>query len=57
MKIVKFKYFKKDYRKYYNEDSNCISIRTEDKMQETLFDIYDTDDFEIDYEKEIIELY
>jgi hypothetical protein len=57
MKEISFNDFIKDYREYYDERSKHISIRTEDDMQEVLFDIYDVENFEIDYENEIIELY
>lgn len=56
MKIISFKDFINDYREYYNVH-DFIKIGTESDMQEVLYDIYNTDQFEIDYENKLIELY
>jgi len=57
MKTISFKDFKKDYREYYNDKKKCFKISTYSEMEEILFDLYNTDKFEIDYEHEMIELY
>lgn len=57
MKTIKFSEFREDYKKYYNENIN--PIRTQDELDEIIYDLYDTDElnFEIDYENKIISLY
>jgi hypothetical protein len=57
MKIVSFKEFIKDYMGYYNAKNNNFSIRTNEEMQEIMYDIYDTDNFEINYDNKTIEMY
>jgi hypothetical protein len=55
MKTLTFKQFISDYEEYYQE--KLTTIRTESDMQEILYNIYDTDSFEMDYENKLIELY
>lgn len=57
MKIILFKKFMEDYKSYYNEQNDNFEIRTEEDMQEIIYDIYDTDKFEINYENKTIEIY
>jgi hypothetical protein len=57
MRAVKFKDFIKDYKEYYSDNSEIFTIRTRDDMQEILYEIYNTEDFEIDYDRKLIELY
>lgn len=47
--IITFKAFIKDYRKYYNEKE--VIVRNNSEMQEILYDLYDNDDFEINYDE------
>jgi len=56
MKTVSFKDFKKDYKEYYN-DGKYLMISTYSEMEEILFDLYSVNNFEMDYENEVIELY
>lgn len=55
MKVITFKQFTIDYKEFYKE--KLTTIRTELDMQEILYDIYDSDSFEVDYENKLIELY
>lgn len=55
MEIISFKQFIKDYEEYYSE--KITTIRTEYDMEEVIWDIYDTDKYEFDFDKKIIELY
>lgn len=55
MKIT-FKKFDRDFRDYYNIRGN-YSIRTESDLQEIIYELYDTDKFEVNYEEKIIEIY
>jgi hypothetical protein len=58
MRIVNFKDFNKDYGKYYGlKNGEYFNIKDESEMQEILYEIYDTENFEIDYYRKIIELY
>lgn len=54
MRSISFHDFCKDYCECYN--TNTIVIRTEVDMQEVLYELYDTDVYEINYEDKIIEL-
>lgn len=51
-----FKDFCKDYREYYQVKGRFY-IPTEDDMQEVIYDLYDTEDFEVDYENEVVFIY
>lgn len=53
---ITFDKFIKDYNEYYQTNLRVININTHD-IQEVMFDLYDTDDFEIDYDEESIELF
>lgn len=53
--IKTFKEFARDYKKYYQ--ISYVSIYDEDEMKEDLLCIYGTQNFEIDYENRIIELF
>ena len=46
--------FVNDYNEYYQ--CNFKVVKTND-LPEVMYNLYDTDDFEIDYDKETIELY
>lgn len=50
-----FKEFIKDYRNYYNE--KVVRVVDESEMQEVCYDLYNTENFEIDYEAKTIELF
>lgn len=54
MKSITFKEFIKDYREYYEVDEVRFSYSD---MEEILFCIYDTDNYEIDYDNKVIELF
>ena len=51
---ITFKEFIKDYCKYYNEKE--VIVRDNSEMQEVLYELYDNDVFEINYDEKIIEL-
>ena len=55
MKIITFKQFKSDFEEYYKE--NLTVIRNEDEMEITMSDLYDSENYEFDWDKRIIELY
>lgn len=57
MRTVNFKDFTKDYTEYYKKENRYLMISTYSEMLEIINDLYSTDDFERDYEHEIIELY
>lgn len=52
---VTFKQFGKDYKEYYH----CKEVFVSDfsDAEEVMSDLYDTTDFEFDYERRIVELY
>ena len=53
-----FKEFSKDYGRYYGlKTGEYFRIETEDDMQEVIYDLYDTEDFEVDYENKVIFIY
>lgn len=52
--IITFKQFAADYKKYY--DINYVEIKTELDAEEIIFDLYNTDKFEFDYENKTIEI-
>lgn len=52
--IKTFKEFFNDCSAYYGE--KIISIKNSE-LEETIFNLYDTDDFEINYDEETIELF
>lgn len=54
MKLIPFKQFCKDYIDYYDIEDGKVSIKTETDMDEVIFNIYDTDLYEIDYEYKTI---
>lgn len=54
-KEVTFKEFISDYRECYN--CKEVYIRGEQEAEDVMWDLYDTDSFEFDYENKIIELY
>ena len=51
---ITFKEFIKDYCKYYNEKE--VIVRDNSEMQEVLYELYDNDVFEVNYDEKIIEL-
>lgn len=53
--IKSFKEFAKDCQGRYKV--KFIRIANEDEMGEVLYDLYDAENFEMDYENKIIELY
>ena len=56
MTKVTFDKFVKDYNKYYQTKEKKIRL-TNKEVEEVIWDLYDTEDFEIDYDREIINLY
>lgn len=56
MRIVTFEEFIKDYNKHYNCDVRAIRSNTHD-IEQIVDEVYNNCDFEIDYEKEVIEIY
>lgn len=52
--IITFKQFAADYKKYY--DIDYVEIKTELDAEEIIFDLYNTDKFEFDYENKTIEI-
>lgn len=50
---VTFRKFDRDFREYYGIKGN-YTIRTDEDMQEVMYELYDTDKFDIDYENKII---
>lgn len=56
MKKVPFTQFIKDYNEYYQCNVEVVRCNTLD-LPEIMWDLYDTDDFEIDNDMEVIELY
>lgn len=55
MKAITFKEFIKDYKAYYN--CKEVFIRDEYEAEEVIYNLYNTDKFEFNYETKIIELY
>ena len=56
MTKITFDKFIEDYNKHYQ--TNCRVIRTDtNEIFGTMLDLYNTDDFEFDYDEEMIELY
>lgn len=53
--IVNFKDFVRDFKSYYGK--GAIRVGNQVDMQEVMYDLYDSDDFEIDYDNEIIEIF
>lgn len=53
---VTFDQFVKDYNKYYQCNFRTIHVNTHD-IFEVMWNLYDTDDFEIDEDNETIELF
>lgn len=54
--IKKFHEFVKDFNEYYQVNYKVINVNTND-IYEVMFDLYDSDDFEIDYDLELIEIF
>lgn len=55
MKSVTFKQFKYDFEECYHEKLRVI--KTNYEMEIVISDLYDSDDYEFDWEDNIIELY
>lgn len=54
--IKTFKEFVHDYNNFYQTNLNVVKINP-NEMDEVMYDLYDTDDFEVNYDEKIIELY
>lgn len=54
--IKTFDQFVKDYNEYYQENVRVVRISTME-IDEIMFNLYDSDDFEIDYDNETIEVF
>ena len=54
--IKTFAEFMDDYNEYYHTNFKAVRIYSQE-LPCVMYDLYDTDDFEIDYDKKIIELY
>ena len=48
--------FVNDYNEYYQCNFKVVKINT-NNLLEVMYNLYNTDDFKIDYDKETIELY
>ena len=57
MKTINFKEFIKDYREYYNEQDKHFKIGSEEDMEDVIYDLYNVESYEVDYDRKIIELY
>ena len=56
--IISFKQFCKDFRNYYDlGEKEWFRIETEQYMDETIDEIYNTERYEVDYEHKIITLF
>lgn len=56
MVIVEFDKFVTDYNNQYDTDYRLIRLDTF-SLCDVIYDIYNSDDYEIDYDREVIELY
>ena len=56
MEKIVFKQFICDYNEYYNEDVVKLKIQEND-ICNVIFDIYNSDDYEINYDTKTIEIY
>jgi hypothetical protein len=54
--IITYEQLVKDYNEYYQENVRVVRCNTND-IFEIMFNIYDTDDFEINEDEETIELF
>lgn len=54
-KVITFKEFGKDYRGFYK--CKEVFIKTESEAEEVIYDLYETDNFEFDYENKVVELW
>jgi len=57
MKTIYFKDFKKDYKEYYKEENRYLMISTYSELRKIINDLYNIDNFKMDYEHEVIELH
>lgn len=55
MIIKSFKEFIKDYQEYYN--AKDFIIKTESDFEDVIYELYDKEGFDIDYEHKIIEIF
>ncbi|MBS5307747.1 hypothetical protein [Clostridium sp.] len=54
-RIVTFRQFKKDFREYYKCDE--VNVRDQIEAEIVMWDLYDCDLFEFNYEDKTIELW
>lgn len=54
--IITYEQLVKDYNEYYQENVRVVRCNTND-IFEIMFNIYDTDDFEINEDEKTIELF
>jgi len=54
-KTITFKQFVKDFKDYY--ECKEVFIKTESEAEEVIYDLYETDNFEFDYENKVVELW
>lgn len=58
MITIPFKQFIKDCKDYYDiKQGEYFRIETELEMEETIFELYENEHFEVNYENNTIELY
>jgi|GEM_PF-4920881 len=55
--IITFKEFDNHFRKHYQLKKESYTIESEYDMQEILYELYNIENFEIDYNNRIIELF
>lgn len=56
MREVTFEQFTKDYNEYYQCDVRFVRCSS-DEVEEIIDNLYDNNDFEVNYDNETIELY
>lgn len=54
--MITFSQFIKDFNQYYQTEYRSIQLDS-NSLIDSMLDLYDTDDFEIDWDNETIELF
>lgn len=58
MITIPFKQFISDIRNYYDmKENECFRIENDTDLEITIWEIYDKEDFEMDYENNLLTLY
>lgn len=55
--IKTFDEFVRDCNNIWNEQNRVITFRCVNELEEVIYDLYDSWDFDIDYDNETIEIY